>query len=190
MLFESLDKLRRNSIMSTILLIFLGAIIMICPRPYIESLTLVFGYTLVVISIVMLLNFFSGNKSLIEYLKFTGALILGIVGICVLVFRGDIMRVLAGLFGFLLIIDGGRTMLHAFTYARRSQRKGWWVLAILSGLLILIGIMIFANPWWRTPDMLMKVIGSAIFFSAIVSGIRLIWTWPLRKEKGGNEDGE
>ena len=30
----------------------------------------------------------------------------------------------------------------------------------------------------------------AVFFSAIVSGIRLIWTWPLRNSKGGNEDGE
>ena len=190
MLFESLDKLKRNSIMSSILLIFLGAIIIICPNQYIASLTLVFGYALVVISIIMLLNYFSSNKALMDYIKFAGGLILGLVGICVLAFRGDIMRVLAGLFGFLLILDGGRTMLHAFTYARRSQRKGWWVLAILSGLLMLTGIRVFANPWWRTPDMLMKVIGCAIFFSAIVSGLRLIWTWPLRKEKGGNEDGE
>lgn len=190
MLFESLDKLKRNSIMSAILLIALGAIIMICPNHYIGSLTLLFGYTLVVVAIVMVLNFFSGKKSLMEYLKFSGALILGIVGICVLVFRSDIMRVLAWLFGFLLIVDGARTMVHSFTYARRSQRKGWWVLTILSLLLIAAGIVLFFNRWWDTPEMLMKVIGCAIFFSAIVSAIRLFWTWPLRKERGGNEDGE
>ena len=190
MLFESLDKIRRNSIMSAILLIALGAIIIICPNDYIGSLMLMFGYTLVVIAIVMGLNFFNGKKSLMEYIKFTGALILGIVGLCVLVFRGDIMRVLGWLFGFLLIADGARTMFHSFTYARRSKRKGWWVLTILSLLLIMAGVILFINPWWETPEMLMKVIGCAIFFSSIVSAIRLFWTWPLKNTNGGNEDGE
>ena len=190
MLFESLDKLKRNSILSSILLIALGAIIMICPKEYVGLLTLVLGYSLVVLAIVMMLNFFSSQKSLMEYLKLSGALVLGIVGVCVLTFRGDIMRVLAWLFGFLLIADGGRTMFHSFTYARRSQRKGWWVLTILSVLLMIAGIILFVNPWWNTTDSLMKVIGCTIFFSSIVSAIRLIWTWPLKKEKGGNEDGE
>lgn len=190
MLFESLDKLKRNSILSSILLITLGAVIIICPNEWIPSLTLVFGYTLVVSAIVMMLNFFSGKKSLMEYLKLTGALVLAIVGLSVLVFRSDIMRVLAWLFGFLLVVDGGRTMIHSFTYARRSQRKGWWVLTILSVLLIGTGVMLFANPWWNTSDMLMKVIGCAVLFSAIVSGIRLIWTWPIRNGKEESEDGE
>ena len=68
MLFESLDKIRRNSIMSAILLISLGSIILICPEVYINLLINVFGYSLVVIGIVMVLNFFSSNKSIIEYL--------------------------------------------------------------------------------------------------------------------------
>lgn len=190
MLFDSLDKLKRNSILSAILLIFLGAVIIICPQSYIPALTLAFGYILVIISIILILNFLSSKKSLMDYVKFTGSLILGIVGLAVLLYRNDVMRVLAWLFAFLLILDGARTMFHAFTYARRSQRKGWWVLTILSGVLIVTGIVLFINPFWNTSDTLMKAIGCAVFFSAIVSGIRLIWTWPLRKSKGGNEDGE
>lgn len=190
MLFESLDKLKRNSIMSAILLITLGAIILICPQKWIPSFMLVFGYALVVLSIVMILNFFSGKKSLMEYMKFSGALILGIVGICVLVFRDDVLRVLAWLFGFLLVLDGARTMYHSFTYARSSKRKGWWVLTILSLLLIGTGVVIFANPWWDTPVLLMKVIGWAVLFAAIINCIRLIWTWPLRNSEGGTDDGE
>lgn len=95
MLFESLDKLKRNSILSAILLLFLGAVIIVCPQAYIPALTLAFGYALVIIAIVLILNFLSGKKSLMEYLKFTGALILGLVGIAALVYRNDIMRVLA-----------------------------------------------------------------------------------------------
>ena len=193
MLFESLDKLKRNSIMSAILLIALGAVMIVCPKEYIGSLTLVFGYALVIIGIVMILKFFSGNKSLVEYLKFAGALVLGIVGVCVVVFRDDIQSVLAWLFGFLLVLDGGRTLIHSFTYARRSKRKGWWILSILSLLLVAVGVLLFLNNlkhWWTTPEVLAKVIGCAIFFSSIVSALRLIWTWPIKNGKGGSEDGE
>ena len=59
-------------------------------------------------------------------------------------------------------------------------------------LLIFAGVVLFVNLGWDTPTQLMKVIGCAVLFSAVVSGIRLIWTWPLRNAnaKGGNEDGE
>lgn len=188
MLFDSLDKIKRNSIMSAILLAALGTIILLCPESYVSSLVLVFGYSLLVIGIVMVLNFFSSNKSLIEYLKFVGALIIGIVGISVLLYKDDIMIVLARLFGFFLILDGTRTLFHSFTYARRSERKGWWVLTILSIILMIAGIALFVNPWWDTPAKLTKVIGGTVLSSSIVSALRLIWTWPLRNSKGGNDN--
>ena len=94
MLFDSLDKLKRNSILSSILLVFLGAVIIICPQSYIPVLTLAFGYILVIISIILILNFLSSKKSLMDYIKFTGSMILGIVGLAVLLYRNDVMRVL------------------------------------------------------------------------------------------------
>ena len=188
MLFESLDKIRRNSIMSAILLTALGVVILICPEEYFNYLTRIFGYTLVIVAIVMMLNFFSSNKSLMEYLKFIGALVLGIVGLCVLVYSNNVMSVLAWLFGFLLILDGLRTLIHSFTYARRSERKGWWILTILSGLLMIAGVALFVNQWWDTPDKLAKVVGGTVLFSSLVSVARLIWTWPLRKTRGGDNN--
>lgn len=187
MLFESLDKIKRNSIMSSILLAALGTIILLCPKQHINYLTSIFGYSIIIYSLVMILNFFSSNKSIIEYLKFVGALILGIIGMCVLLYQDNIMTVFAWLFGFLLILDGARTLIHSFTYARRSERKGWWILTILSGLLMLSGIILFINPWWHTTDKLSKVVGGTILFSSLVSAIRLVWTWPLRNAKGGND---
>ena len=190
MLFESLDKLKRNSILSAILLTTLGAIILILPERLVPMLILVLGYVLVVLALVMMLGFLSSKKSLMDYIKFVAALAIFIVSICVLVYRSDIVPVLEWLFGLLLILDGARTLIHSFTYARRSQRKGWWVLTILSLLLILAGAILLVNPWWDTPSKLTKVIGCAVLFSAIISGLRLFWTWPLRNSKGGNVDGE
>ena len=105
-------------------------------------------------------------------------------------FRDDILQVLAWLFGFLLVVDGARTAVHSFTYARRSQRKGWQLLTLLSLLLITAGVILFVNPWWNSTDSLAKVIGCAVLFSSVVSAMRLIWTWPLRNTEGGNENAE
>ena len=38
------------------------------------ELTLAAGYTLLVVALVMMLNFFSSDKSLMDYIKFFGAL--------------------------------------------------------------------------------------------------------------------
>ena len=188
MLFESLDKIKRNAIFSTILLIALGAIILICPESFMPTMILGFGYTLVIVALVMMLTFFSSKKSLMDYLKFVGALVLLIAGTSALVFRENTMRVLAWLSGFLMFLDGLRTLLHSLTFARRSHRKGWWVLTMLSALMMVAGVMLYFNPWFGTPGSLKRVIGAAVLFSAIVSGLRLIWTWPIRKDKGDNEN--
>ncbi len=185
MLFESLDKIKRNAIFSAILLAALGIIILLCPSEpvYINTLILGCGYSLAVIAIVMMLSFLSSTKSLMAYLKFLGALLIAFIGIGVLVFRDEVMSVLAWLFGILIIVDGLRTLIHSLTYARRAQRKAWWVLTILSACMMVAGVMLFLNPWFATPTSLLRVIGAAILFSAIISVLRLIWTWPVKKEK-------
>lgn len=190
MLFDSLDKIKRNAIFTTILLIALGTVILLCPENYISTIVLGLGYVLAMIALVMMMSFFSSKKMLLDYLKFTGALVLLIIGLCVLVFRNNIMRVLAWLFGFLLFLDGLRTLIHSFTYARRSHRKAWWILTILSVLMMVASVMLFLNPWVGDPGSLMKVIGTVVLFAAAISGIRLIFTWPIRKENGGKEDVE
>lgn len=182
MLFDSLDKIKRNSIVSAILLIALGILILLCPQVYVPSMMLLFGYALIVVSIVLLLDFIASKRTLMDYVWFVLALVILIVGICVLVSHGDIMFVLAVLFGLFLIFDGTRTMFHSFTYARRSQRKGWWILSILSGLLILAGIAVLWHPFVHDANTMMKVVGATILFSALVSCLRLIWTWPIKKE--------
>ena len=190
MLFDSLDKIKRNAIFSAILLASLGAVILICPAAYIPTMIMGFGYSLVILALVLMLDFFTSKKSLMDYLKFVGALIVCVVGICVLLFQErNILRVMAWLFGAMLVLDGFRTMLHSFRFARKAHRKAWWVLTILSVFLMIAGVMLFVNPWFGEPEALKKVIGAVILFAAIVSVLRLIWTWPIRKQKGGKENG-
>lgn len=183
MIFDALDKIKRNAIFTAILLIALGIVVMIAPQSYAPTLLLGFGFTLTVVAIVMALNFFVSKKSLMDYVKFVGAVALGIAGICVLVFRDQTVLVMAVAFGILLIIDGLRTLIHSFTFARRSGRRAWWVLSIVSAVLIGIGVMLAINPFTSNQNTLMLAIGLALLFAGSVSIFRLYWTWPVKKKQ-------
>ena len=73
-------------------------------------------------------------------------------------------------------------------YARRSGRSGWWVLVILSILLLIFGTILFVNPWADNPRKLLYVIGGTLFYSAAVYAISLFWIWPFRSYNGSESE--
>ena len=188
MLFQTLDKLKRQSILAAILMMALGVVMLICPESYVNTLVVTVGYGMIVFALVEMLEFVASRKALIHYILFTGALIIAILGVFILIYNQDLLKALGWLFGFVLVQDGLFTLLNALLFARRSNRKGWWMLAILAAALMVLGVLIFLNPWWDSPSLLMKVIGGALLFSALVSVLRLIWVWPFKNEKEGAED--
>ena len=183
MLFQSLDKLKRQSILAAILMMALGVVMLICPESYLNTLIVTAGYGMIIFAIVEMLEFLSSKKAPIHYILFTFALIVAILGIFVLIYNQDLIKTLGLLFGFVLVQDGLFTLLNALLFARRSNRKGWWMLIVLALVLVALGVLIFLDPWWDSPDLFMKVIGGTLLFSAFVSAIRLIWVWPFKNGK-------
>ena len=100
----------------------------------------------------------------------------------------DLLKALGWLFGFVLVQDSLFTLLNALLFARRSNRKGWWLLIVFAIVLMALGVLIFLNPWWDSPTLLMRIIGGALLFSAFVSTLRLIWVWPFKNGKESAED--
>lgn len=182
MLFEELGKLKRTSIMNSIVMVALGIVLIICPATYTDGLITLLGYGLIIMCATMTLNFITSKKVLADFIYFTGALVLGIAGFAVLVFSDNIVRVLATIFGIYLILSGAGGIISALTYARRAQRKGWELLVALAGLLLLFGLIVMFNPWWDTPRVLMQVMGWALLFSSVTSIVRLVITWPIKSE--------
>ena len=183
MLFQSLGRIKRTMIITSIILMALGVVMLLCPELYITSLITLFGYAMLIVSMVMVLDFFSGKKALIHCILFTTALILGIGGFCVLIFRDDVLRVLSLLFGILLLVDGCHGLFYGYFYARRSGRHGWELLVTLSVISIISGIVLIFNPFWNATGILMKAIGFMVLYSGIVSGLRMIWIWPLKESE-------
>ena len=188
MLFQTLDKLKRQSILAAVLMMALGVVMLICPENYVNTLVVTVGYGMIVFAIVEMLEFISSKKALIHYIIFTGALIIAILGVFILIYNQDLLKALGWLFGFVLLQDGLFTLLNALLFARRSNRKGWWMLVVLAVVLMALGVLIFLNPWWDSPSLLMRVIGSALLFSAFVSALRLVWIWPFKNKKEDAED--
>ena len=169
MLFQELGKLKRSSIMTSIILVAVGILMIICPKQYVNALVSTLGYGMLIFAAVMLLDFISGRKTLMSYVSFTGALILGLLGIAIVAFETDVVKVIGLIFGLVLVGDGIVGIVNAWMYARRAGRKGWWVLIVL------------INPWWNEPTMLFDVIGGMLLFSSIVSIVRLFYLWPIRE---------
>ena len=182
MLFQELGKLKRSSIMTSIILVAVGVLMILCPKQYVNALVSTLGYGMLIFGVVMILDFISGKKALMNYVYLTGALILALVGIAIVVFEVDVVKVIGLVFGLVLVGDGIISIVNALMYARRAGRKGWQVLIVLNALLILCGLAVLVNPWWSEPTMLFDVIGGMLLFSSIVSIVRLFYLWPVRGE--------
>lgn len=182
MIFQELGKLKRQSIMTSIVLIAIGILMIICPENYITIMIRVLGFVMLVYALLGLLEYYGSNKTVIRYIYLTVWMIIGIVGIAILLFEIDALYSISWLFGAYLILSGLSNLSGAMTYARRSGRKGWWILVILALALIMCGIIIFVNPWWETAGKLFKVVGLMMLFSSLVGILRLIWIWPIRKK--------
>ena len=181
MLFEELGKIKRSTIMTAILLAAVAIVMIMCPAQYVSAFVSVLGYGMITLALVWVLEFISGKKSLIRYIYVTGALIVALLGIAVLVIE-DIVLIISIVFGLVLITVGIISLINAWVYARRAQRKGWWLLILLSVMQIASGVIILINPWWDEPTRLFDIIGFTLLFSSLVSIVRLFMIWPIKGE--------
>ena len=182
MIFEVFGKFKKTSIMTSIVLIAIGIVMLLCPEPYINTLIALLGYVILVISGVMILDFVGSGKSLMDYISFAIGLLLLVAGITVLVFNRNMLAVISWVFGIILILAGLWSILNTVVFVRRSGHAGWVFLLILSILLVAVGVLILVNPWWGTTAALLRMIGWAMLFTAVVSILHVIVVWPFRNE--------
>lgn len=182
MLFQELDKLKRDVIMSSIVLMFGGAFLLILPEDYVPMITDALGFGLLVLALLAVFGFIGGAKVPLQYFKLCLGLLAGIGGVALWIFDVLFIGLLVLLVGSVPIVSGLFGAFHAVAYARRSGRSGWWILLILSLALFCFGCFAFFNPWMETGQAVMRVTGGVLMGSSIINGLRLIWLLPQRQE--------
>ena len=182
MLFNSLDKFKRKMVMLIVLLMFAGLMMFVVPVSYVPLLGKALGFIFLVLSILQVLEFISSNKALIHYIRLFVGLLAGMAGVLLFSADGLFLTLLNWLVGTLPILLGFVGLYNALFFARRSGRKGWWVLIILNCLLLAFGTVLFINPWADDPRAVLMVIGGTLFYSALVYLISLFWIWPFRQQ--------
>lgn len=180
MLFRELDKLKRSVIMSSIILMFLGFFLLVIPPDYIAFLEPCVAFILLVVFVVIVLSFISSKKALIHYISLTVGLIIGALGVVIMVFEGILIRSIFFLTGLVPILIGIYWIWQSLSIKNITKKKGWWFLDIAAVLMIGFGALSFFNQWSDEATIMIKIIGGVLFFSAIISALRLIWVWPVK----------
>lgn len=187
MLFEGLDRIKRSAIQTSIILMIAGNILQVLPADILPLFNQVIGFALMVYSVLSVFHFLSSKRALIHYIHLTLGLFAGLLGIIFLTFQDLFISTLIGLVCVFPIFSGIYGIYHAMMFARRSGRKGWWILIVLSLALIVFGGFIFYNPWTDTTVGTLRIIGGTMMYTSIVSGLRLIWLWPIKRTEGGQK---
>ncbi len=180
MLFQELGKMKRDRIMTSIVMIAIGLIMIMSPVRYMAPLVSVMGYALLIGCTAMILDYFESKKALVNYIYLTGAIAAGLLGLYVLLIRSDILLLLRLLFGLWFLADGLYAYYNAVTFARRAGSKVWGTLTLLALIELVEGVILLISPWWYTPAEIKPVIGIMLLVSSVISIIRLILTWPIK----------
>ena len=182
MLFEELDKIKRDAVMMTIVLMFIGMLLLLIPEVYILFLEGTLGFVLLVAAALAALRFISGTKVLMHYIELVMGLAMGVLGIMIMLYEGLFLWILSWLVGILPILSGIHGIFHTLAFLRHSGKRGWWVLIVLSALLIVFGILVLWHPWLTSTQGMLQIVGGVMLYSALVSGLKMIWLWPVQKK--------
>ncbi|MDO4864167.1 MAG: DUF308 domain-containing protein [Ruminococcus sp.] len=180
MLFKELDKIKRSVIMTSIVLMFAGLLLLLLPYEYVPFLSAVLGFGLLVACVHSIFSFIGSSKVIMRYFQLSFGLILGILGIALWCYDRMFMELLSYVVGIVPILIGVYGVFHAIIYAKRSRRKGWWIMVPLSLGLLAFGIFIFVEPRMRTEEVLMQVTGGVMMSCSLISTLRLIWLFPVK----------
>ena len=183
MLFEGLSRVKRASLMSSIVLMAVGIFLVMWPGDQIALLMEMVGILMLITAIILFFYHLGSKKSMMDYVLFTFSLILGIVGVAIITFKIETIYILSWIFGIIITLDGIHGLVHTLVFARRSHSKSWGILLPLAILLVIIGLTIIIHPWWNTPQELKQVIGWMIVAASLIGFLRMRWVWPIRDEQ-------
>lgn len=92
MLIHALDKIKQQTIISSLIMVIVGLLMLVIPEQYDGTFVEILGYSITMIGGVMIWDFIANDKNLTSWILFIVALLLVFLGIYVLLQGQDILK--------------------------------------------------------------------------------------------------
>lgn len=156
-----LKRVKWDSIIVSLLSIAIGILCVVLPDRAGDVLCIVYGASLIAISIALFVSYFVYDRFLGAHLLIIAVVTL-LLGIFCLVYPNTLQNILTVLFGLFIIIDSASSLADSINCAR-AKIRGWSILFLLSLLTAGLGISVM----FSTFDTVMIFAGCSLIIEGI-----------------------
>ena len=157
----------KSSILSSIILAILGALLFFQSEATIISISYVLGGILIAIGVLGILKYINNQNKEMKYeLDFVYGIVTIILGIIVISNPKAIASIIPFVIGFIIIISSA-SKLQSSLELRKNKNDLWKSTMILSIITIICGLLLIFNPF-KGAEFITKIVGLLIFVYAIL----------------------
>ena len=164
---EMIKTLRRNKMITGVMMLCLGAALVIWPTSALATLAKVAGFFLMVYAVAGIINFAFGNKGASAIVTLIIDIAGAILGLYLFMNPEWFIEVSGKLFGVIILIHGIHSLYESVTVVRKLD-TGWKNSMIFSIVVVVLGLFIIANPF-DIPNMIVRIIGIVLVLNAVLA---------------------
>lgn len=164
---EMIKTLRRNKMITGVMMLCLGAALVIWPTSALATLAKVAGFFLMVYAVAGIINFAFGNKGASAIVTLIIDIAGAILGLYLFMNPEWFIAVSGKLFGVIILIHGIHNLYDSVTVVRKLD-TGWKGPMIFSIIVVVLGLFIIANPF-DIPNMIVRIIGIVLVVNAVLA---------------------
>lgn len=164
---ELIKTLRRNKMITGVLLLCLGVALILWPTSALATLAKVAGFFLMVYAVAGIINFAFGNKGASAIITLIIDIAGAILGLYLFLNPEWFIGVSSILFGVIILIHGIHNLYDSVTVVRKLD-TGWKNSLIFSIVVVVLGLFIIANPF-DIPNLIVRIIGVVLVINAVLA---------------------
>lgn len=164
---DMLNTIKRNKMITGVLLLCLGAALILWPTSALATLAKVAGFFLMVYAVAGIINFVFGNKSPSAIVTLVIDIAGAVLGLYLFLNPEWFIEVSSKLFGVIILIHGIHSLYESVTVVRKLD-TGWKNSMIFSIIVVVLGLFVIANPF-DIPNMIVRIIGIILVVNAVLA---------------------
>lgn len=142
---EFFKRAKWDSIIIAVLTVLVGILCVAVPSRIADVLCIVFGISLIAMSIAVFVRYFAYGKFLGEYFL-VSAIVMLALGVFCLVYPNTIQGILTVVFGLFIIADSIESLTDSICCAK-AKIKGWIVLLVISLITMVLGAIVMFSTF-------------------------------------------